>query len=162
MSIVYLLLGSNLGDRKENIEKAIVLIQKRIGKIQTLSPIYETEPWGFKEKADNFYNQGMKVNTPLSSLEVLTRILEIEKDMGRTRNTIEYESRTIDIDILFYNKDIIKTETLTIPHPGIPERLFVLEILCEIAPDFVHPALNKNIKILRDECTDDKKVWYLE
>ena len=158
MSFVYLLSGSNLGNRKENLTRARVMIEQRIGDIRDLSSIYETEPWGFAEKTNSFYNQAMKVSTSLSPFELLDELLAIENEMGRLRNKKEYEARAIDIDILFYDERIINTDRLIIPHPGIHVRRFTLEILLEIAPECVHPVFKKDIKTLLNECKDDKKV----
>ena len=159
MSFVYLLLGSNLGNRKENLEIARTNISQRIGDILVLSSVYETEPWGFKEETKNFYNQGIQIITSLAPFVLLDQLIVIENEMGRVRRKKVYEARTIDIDILFYDQDIIDSERLIVPHPGIAERRFTLEILHEIAPAFVHPKLKKDIKSLLEECTDHKKVW---
>ncbi len=161
MSSVYLLLGSNSGNRGENLEKARVLIGQRIGDILELSSVYETEPWGFIEETENFYNQGMLVSTLFSPLVLLDMLLDIENEMGRVRKKKVYEARIIDLDILFYDQEIIDSERLIVPHPGIPDRRFTLDILYEMAPAFVHPKLKRDIKSLQEECTDDKKVWTL-
>ncbi len=158
MSFVYLLLGSNLGDRKENLSNARLLIEKRAGEIRLLSFVYETEAWGFTEKTENFFNQTMQISTSLSPLNLLDELLSIEKELGRERKTSGFESRNIDIDILFYDDQIINTERLTLPHPRLHLRRFTLEILCEIAPALVHPIFKKDIKTLLKECADDKKV----
>lgn len=162
MSIIYLLLGSNLGNRKKNLEHARIKISQQIGEILILSSVFETEPWGFEEETRNFYNQGIQVRTTLPPNVVLDKILDIENEMGRVRKEKTYEARIIDIDILFYNHEIIDDERLTIPHPGIPDRRFTLEILNEIAPTLVHPKLGKDIKYLLEECADHKKAWTLK
>jgi 2-amino-4-hydroxy-6-hydroxymethyldihydropteridine diphosphokinase len=160
MFLVYLLLGSNIGNREKKLEMARKQIVERIGEVKKISSIYETEAWGFTEDTANFLNQGLLISTSLQSVDLLDEILTIEMKLGRTRSKEQYfEPRTIDIDILFFDNEIIETEKLIIPHPGIIDRRFTLEILYEIAPDLIHPKLNKNIKQLREECTDDKKVW---
>ncbi|GAB4452609.1 MAG: 2-amino-4-hydroxy-6-hydroxymethyldihydropteridine diphosphokinase [Bacteroidia bacterium] len=151
-NIVYLGLGSNIYSRSIYIYQALNLIEKNIGHIISRSSICQTEPWKMPENTGFFYNLCVSVNTSLSANEVLNNILSIEKYLGRIRtNKNTYESRCIDIDILFFNDEIIQTEQLKIPHPLIQERLFVLEPLCEIAENLVHPVFNKTIKELKDE-----------
>lgn len=151
-NIVYLGLGSNIYSRSIYIYQALNLIEKNIGHIISRSSIYQTAPWQMPENSGFFYNLCVSVNTSLSANEVLNNILSIEKYLGRIRtNKNTYESRCIDIDILFFNDEIIQTEQLKIPHPLIQERLFVLEPLCEIAENLVHPVFNKTIKELKDE-----------
>jgi len=157
MSFVYLLTGSNLGNRKVNLGKAKSMINARIGNILSSSAIYETEPWGFMQETNPFYNQAMKVSTLLSPIKLLDELLDIEKEMGRERKTHKYESREIDIDILFYDDQVIETERLIVPHPKMHLRRFTLEIVEEIAPHFIHPGLKKNISTLLKECGD--KSW---
>jgi len=159
MSSVFLILGSNSGNSLETLEKARVLIAERVGAIADLSPIYRTEPWGF-ECADWFYNQVLRCETSLLPEEVLNTVLGIETDLGRTRvstalnERVVYESRIIDIDILYYNDEIISTENLQIPHKHIQDRRFVLMPLCDIAPEFVHPVLKKTSLELLYNCED--------
>ena len=144
---VYLLLGSNLGDRECVIKQAIDLIQKKIGTVHSKSSVYETEPWG-KTDQPGFLNLALEVVTSLSALEVLEEALAIEKQLGRVRLE-RWGSRIIDIDIIFFNQEIIHIkERLTVPHPEMQNRKFVLEPLCEIAPDFRHPVLNQTIRQL--------------
>lgn len=124
------------------------LLEERCGTILKTSGIYETEPWGF-ECRESFYNQAVVIETPLSPLELLSTVLQIENELGRTRNPNQrYSSRSIDIDILFYDSEIIQTENLTIPHPLIRERNFVLIPLNEIVPDFLHPVFKKTVNEL--------------
>jgi len=144
---VYLLLGSNLGDREGVIKQAIDLIEKKIGTVHSKSSVYETEPWG-KTDQPGFLNLALEVVTSLSALEVLEEALAIEKQLGRVRLE-RWGSRIIDIDIIFFNQEIIHIkERLTVPHPEMQNRKFVLEPLCEIAPDFRHPVLNQTIRQL--------------
>jgi 2-amino-4-hydroxy-6-hydroxymethyldihydropteridine diphosphokinase len=154
---VYLLLGSNLGDREGVLNKAIDLISKNIGKVISRSSIYETEPWG---KADQpaFLNLALQVQTSLSAILVLEKALEIEKQLGRIR--IErWGSRTIDIDVIFFNAEVIHIkDVLTIPHPEMQNRKFVLEPLFEIAGNVNHPVLNQTVKELYETLTDKATV----
>ncbi len=153
MSRIYLGLGTNLGDREKNLKTAIEKIAENIGPVVGSSSVYETEPWGFTAE-QKFLNMVVEVKTILKPSGLLGRILMIESLMGRTREGKEYKSRIIDIDILFYENRVIKNKALQVPHPGLTDRRFVLVPLCEIAPNLVHPGLNKNIRKLLDECKD--------
>ena len=156
MNSTYLILGGNLGDRRKNLEIVLPLIIRTIGKIQKQSFIYETEPWGF-EDSKNFLNQVLKINTSLDPTELLERIKIIEERFGRLENQPPgYQSRQMDIDILFFNDEIIKMPGLIIPHPRLHERNFVLVPLCEVAADFVHPIFNQTILQLKAGCKDRK------
>lgn len=157
MTMLYLLLGGNLGDKKKIFTEARELLGQRIGKMISFSSVYETEPWGFQSD-DVFWNQVLKMETELLPQEVLSKTQEIEQDLGRIRKENRYDSRMIDIDILFYGDQIIKQEDLIVPHPRIQERKFTLVPLCEIAPELVHPVLKKSIGQLLKECTDQLKV----
>lgn len=157
MTMLYLLLGGNLGDKKKIFADARELLVKRIGKMNSFSSVYETEPWGF-ESDEIFWNQVLKIETELSPEEILAKIQEIENSLGRIRNENQYGSRIIDIDILFLGDQIIELENLIVPHPRIQERKFTLVPLCEIAPELIHPALKKSIRQLLEECTDQLKV----
>jgi len=151
-STVYLHVGSNIGDRLGNLLKAKFSIQRKIGHIQILSQVYETEAWG-KTDQTAFYNQVLLVRTEMTAHQVLDTIHEIENQLGRQRKE-HWGPRTIDIDILFFENEIINTQKLTLPHPRLHERNFVLVPLMEIASDFTHPILNKNIKELHELCPD--------
>lgn len=155
--ILYLLLGSNLGDKKNQLDLAIDLISQKIGKVVKQSSFYETEPWGFNSE-DDFLNIALKILTPLTPKEVLQKINDIENTFGRKRLTTGYSSRPMDIDILFYDDLILNEEALKIPHPLIYERRFVLVPLNEIAPALFHPLLGKSITALLAECQDTKTV----
>ena len=157
MPDVYLILGSNLGDRMKNLQIATELISENVGKIINKSSVYETEPWGFNHRL-NFLNQVLKVITALNPEEVLEVIIKIEKLSGRKRNNNKYSARVIDIDILFYNNNVIKSDKLIIPHPKIQERMFVLVPMAELQPDFIHPELLVSISQLKNECRDTKWV----
>ena len=158
MNTVYLLLGGNMDDRAAWLEKAKDAICLSIGKIVAQSSLYESEPWGFQaEKC--FLNQVVKTETDMKPAEILNEILSIENKLGRIRNnTGTYQSRTIDIDILFYNDQIITEMNLVIPHPRIQERMFTLVPLAELDQSFVHPASRKTIGQLINECTDSISV----
>ena len=140
----YLSLGSNLGNKKVFIDRAEKLINREIGEIQKRSSLYETEPWGFYHPV-NFYNKVVLVKTTLTPEELLSQCLAIERQLGRQREKSKYEARTVDIDILFYDKQIITSEALQIPHPYLHLRRFILEPLNEIAPTLQHPVVNKTI-----------------
>lgn len=157
--IVYLLLGTNIGDRTENLIEAQQLLENKTGKIIQSSAIYETEPWGLKEQPA-FYNQAIKMRTRYKPEELMKILLTIEQEMGRIR-TIKNAARIIDIDILFYSNFIIKTPSLTIPHPEIQNRRFALSPLCELDPDYLHPVLHKTIRELLAECPDPLKATRL-
>lgn len=151
----HLLLGSNLGDRAGNIFYALNLIELQIGKISAVSAFYETEPWGFNT-AELFLNKVALVETNHSPHKVLILIHQIEKNMGRERVTgSDYASREIDIDILFFDDEIVNSETLVIPHPHLQNRKFALIPLAEISPQKIHPLFKKNIRQLLEECSDN-------
>ena len=152
MAIVFLSLGANLGHRGQNIQKAIVDLE--LWGIKTLlsSSIYETEPIGKKDQPW-FYNMAIKTETNFSAEEILKVISMIEKNFGRERKE-RFGPRPLDIDILFYENQIIKTEDLSIPHPRLQKRKFALIPLYEIAPDLEHPELKKSISQLLNECDD--------
>jgi len=158
MNVVYLLLGSNLNDRSALLQRARKDISLKIGRITSESSIYESEPWGF-HAGQRFLNQVIRIETEFIPLRVLDEILKIETDLGRKRNAIEgYSSRTIDIDILFFNDEIIKEDNLIIPHPKIQERMFTLLPLSELDLTLVHPCSNKSIGQLMSECQDPLNV----
>lgn len=161
MNKVFLCIGSNLGDRLANLKEAVLRIDGVIGKVTDSSSVYETEPWGF-ESADQFYNMVIETETALSPSGVLGAILMIEAQLGRLRTEEQYSSRSIDIDILFYNNLIMNEEALKIPHPHLHKRKFVLVPLCEISPRLVHPALKKTIAELLESCNDKSEVRQLQ
>lgn len=158
MNHVYLLLGSNLGDSKSFIDKASDLIFKNIGKMIKESSLYKSPPWGFTHE-NSFLNKVLFIETDFKAHEVLDECQKIERKMGRVRKkTSEYQAREIDVDILFYNNDIIQTEQLIVPHPRIEERRFTLLPLCEVAEHFVHPVSLLPLIDLLTACNDNSKV----
>jgi 2-amino-4-hydroxy-6-hydroxymethyldihydropteridine diphosphokinase len=157
MAKTYLLLGGNLDDRNYYIASALRLIESLAGAVIEKSSIYETAPWGFKD--ENFFlNQVVAVETKLEPSELFQTIVDIENRLGRTRIGSQFSSRTIDIDILFYEDRVISTESLTIPHPRIKERRFVLEPMCELNPAFIHPVEKTTMKELLNLCSDILEV----
>jgi len=150
---VYLILGGNLGDKRDNLQKAIELIAIHIGNVVKSSSIYETEPWGETDQP-GFLNLALIAETNLSPLKVLEEIHKIEALLGRKREE-HWGARTMDIDILFYDNEIINLSNLIIPHPYIAKRRFVLAPLLEIIPNFVHPVLKQKIKSLYSACEDN-------
>ena len=156
MNTVYLSLGSNIGNRLKYLNDAMKLIEERIGKIEKRSSVYETEPWG-KTDQSMFLNMAINVHTMLLPELLINSILEIERILGRIRIE-KWRERKIDIDILFYNDEIINQPDLVIPHPYLQERQFVLVPLNEIAQDIYHPVLQCTIKDLLLQCPDKTKT----
>lgn len=154
---VYISLGSNKGDKLQFLQQAINAIHEQLGSISSISPIYKTAAWGFD--SDDFYNCCAHLTCSISPENVLNILLKIEKQLGRTRNNEDgYSARTIDLDIIFYDDNMTSSEILTVPHPSLQNRLFVLKPLCDIAPDFIHPVLKENITTLLAKCKDDSAI----
>ncbi|MCR8884534.1 2-amino-4-hydroxy-6-hydroxymethyldihydropteridine diphosphokinase [Phocaeicola plebeius] len=149
MATVYLGLGTNLGDKEANLRTAIYKLQERIGKQVSLSSFYETAPWGF-ESDHSFLNAAIGLETNLSPIEILHITQEIEKELGRTKKSVNgsYSDRLIDIDILLYDTLVLQTPELTIPHPLMTERDFVMKPLIEIAGNVIHPTREKTLSEL--------------
>ena len=144
LQMVYLLLGSNLGNSEQIIIKSLELIDEKVGAIISQSSNYQTKAWGKTDQPD-FLNLAVKVSTNLSPMEVLEQTQAIEEILGRIRIE-KWGARLIDIDIIFYEQEIIdNSPRLQVPHPLIQERMFALKPLSEIAPDFVHPVLGKTV-----------------
>jgi len=156
MNKAFLLLGTNVGDREKNLVVARQMLDPNSGVITNASSVYETAPWG-KSDQPAFLNQAVQLMTPLDSGELMRSILRVEALMGRQR-TEKYGPRIIDIDILLFNAEQRDDPFLTIPHPGIPDRRFVLVPLSEIAGEIQHPILKKSITELLEHCTDALEV----
>jgi len=150
-------IGTNIGNREVNLQVAVSKIKEYIGTVTEVSSVYETEPWGFNTD-DQFLNMVIIIDTGLSPAGLLEKVLMIETLMGRTRSEIQYTSRIIDIDILFFGDLIVDERNLIIPHPFIHNRRFILVPLCEIMPELIHPVLNKTVATLLESCTDSGKV----
>lgn len=157
---IYLLTGSNLGDRIGNLMAAAKAIGEQIGQVTKTSHFYETQAWGKVDQPD-YINQALEVLTQLSPHEVLEAIWRIEAALGRTRRS-KWEPRPIDIDILFYENKVLSTPELTIPHPLLQRRNFALIPMLEIAPLKRHPILKLTIEELYEASTDDLDVIMLE
>ena len=156
-----LCVGGNLGNKAQIFSETSDLIENQIGHVMKASPVYETPPWGFETK-NRFWNQVLVVETNLEPMEVLQKIRAFEKHFGRKRKDGTYLSRKMDIDILFYDNEIIQTEKLTIPHPLMEKRRFVLVPLCDILPDLVHPENGKLLREMLAECSDTSEVKRLD
>lgn len=152
----FILLGSNRGDRKQYLCKATQQIQLRCGKIVSESSIYETAAWGNTKQAA-FFNQVIRIQTKLSPDELMQQLLQIELDLGRVR-TEKFGPRTIDLDLLFYDALIFHSTVVTVPHPAIQDRKFVLIPLEELCPGKIHPVYKKTIRTLLKECADQLAV----
>jgi 2-amino-4-hydroxy-6-hydroxymethyldihydropteridine diphosphokinase len=156
MNKVFLLIGGNMGDRLQNLHQAIALLSATVGPVIQQSAVYETAAWGKTDQAA-FLNQALLLNTSLSARELITAVLLVEERMGRHRTEL-FGPRVIDIDIMFYNDEVINEPHLTIPHPQLQNRRFALVPLNEIAPNLMHPVLNKTLEELLVECQDELPV----
>lgn len=145
MALVYLGLGTNIGNKRKNMVTAAALLAERAGDVLSLSSFYETEPWGFASE-NTFLNAALELETACSSMELLRLTQQIEREMGRTQKSDgSYHDRIIDIDILLYGNEVVHHEDLVVPHPLMQQRLFVMQPLAEIAPSLVHPVLQKSM-----------------
>jgi len=153
MYTTYILLGSNLGDSRKYLSDAILEIEDKLGSISAKSSLYQTASWGKHDQPD-FINQVIELKTSLNPSDLLKAVLEIENLFGRQRLE-KWGSRTLDIDILLYEDQIVNSPDLNIPHPYLSVRRFSLMPLSEIAPNVVHPILRKSITELLLELTDD-------
>lgn len=158
---VYIALGSNKGDRMRHLQEAIDLIFRRIGKINSISRVYNTPALGFEDGAGtaDFYNGCIFIETDFSAREVMQKLLDIETLLGRTRTVGKgYESRTIDLDMIFYDEAILDSGLLTIPHPKMHLRKFVLQPLGDIAPSLMHPVFGKTVTEILESCGDSSII----
>ena len=157
LKTAYLSLGSNLGDTLNNLQAAIFSIHNSVGRVQRISPVYQSSSWGFE--SDDFMNICISVKTSLPPAKLLENLLDIETKMGRIRHQEDgYRARSIDIDILYYERETLVSESLIIPHPEMCFRKFVLKPLADIAPQFYHPVVNKDTRNLIQECKDKGKL----
>ncbi len=158
MHIAYLLTGGNSGNREEFLRQARVALGEQ-NEVLAASAVYQTAAWG-KEDQPDFYNQALLLQTGLEPAQLLEHVLAIEQRLGRTR-AIKYGPRSIDIDILFYDEEVIDEPHLVIPHPQLAHRRFALQCLADIAPNLVHPLLNRSIAQLLQDCADPLPVHRL-
>jgi len=156
MRTAYLLIGGNLGNRKENLSKAVSLINEQCGSLTRSSSIYETEAWGITDQP-SFLNQALEISTSLNARQLMRKVLQIEEEMGRVRKE-KLGPRIIDIDILLFENEIHDLRFLKIPHPEMQNRRFVLVPLAEINSTLQHPVLKKTIAELLEECPDNLEV----
>jgi len=156
MRTAYLLIGGNLGNRKENLSKAVSLINEQCGPLTRSSSIYETEAWGNTDQP-SFLNQALEISTSLNARQLIRKVLKIEEVMGRVRKE-KLGPRIIDIDILLFENEIHDLRFLKIPHPEMQNRRFVLVPLAEINSTLQHPVLKKTIAELLEECPDNLEV----
>lgn len=157
---VFILLGSNLGNRQLLVNQACKMMEERCGKIVAKSRLYESEPWGFKSE-HWFLNQVVEINTSLTPDALMDTLFAIERELGRDRSTPHegYVSRPMDLDILYWNDGLIAdNQHVIVPHPRLHLRRFTLLPLCDVAPDYVHPILKKTNRQLLDECDDYGKI----
>lgn len=154
---VYLCIGGNEGDREANLEETLDFLDFNFGDVMETSSVYESEAWGM-ENAEPFLNQVVRIESELTAEEILQEIAELEEYYGRERKAGKYLPREMDVDILFYDTEIMETEKLQVPHPRLHLRRFVLEPLNEIAAEFVHPTLKKTVTELLKECEDKSQV----
>ena len=152
MECVFLSLGTNQGDKSANLNRALQMLENRVGDMLQVSSVYGSSAWGFD--GDDFENLVANFSTSLAAQQVLEEILNIENEMGRIRSKNGYQNRLIDIDILYFGNWIVKSKSLIIPHPFLHQRNFVLKPLHEIAPDFVHPFLLKSTEELMKNAKD--------
>lgn len=160
MNTVYLLLGTNLGKKAQNLHLATQLLEKNVGPILMLSSVYETMPWGIEDQPI-FYNQVLKMSTDLGVVDLLKTTQSVEQEMGRKKYR-HWGERLIDIDILYLNDIVYESETLNIPHIQIPNRRFTLVPLVEITSEFIHPKLLLTQAQLLAQCPDPLEVKKVE
>jgi 2-amino-4-hydroxy-6-hydroxymethyldihydropteridine diphosphokinase len=158
----FLSLGTNMPNRETHLKECLINLSSNDITVTKKSGIYETESWGYRDSS--YLNMCIEIETDLSAFELLTTAQTIEKQMGRAQKSIRakdkviYSARNIDIDILFFNREIIQTPELTVPHQKLQERMFVLKPLNEIASEFIHPVTDQRISDLYEACKDDLSV----
>lgn len=157
MNVVYLSIGSNLGDRKHHLASIIQKLEENQIQVLSQSSIYLTAPWGVKTQQEDYFNQALKIQTELYPFELLNLLKKIEIELGRDQKG-DYQPRTADIDIIAFNDWQIHSENLKIPHPEYKNRLFVLIPLQEITPDFIDPTQKISIQEMIDQCSCHQKV----
>ena len=157
MNLIYLSLGSNLGHREQHMDEALRLIQSRIGGIERVSSYYESEAWGYSS-AYRFCNCCLSLRSVIDPLPLMDHLLEIEQEMGRSREGTGYSDRVIDIDMLLYDDLKLDHPRLTLPHPSMGDRRFVLAPLAEIAPQLIHPVAGISISKMLQQCADQNEV----
>ena len=158
---IYLSLGSNVGDRINNLQQAINRIFETIGDVVSISSVYKTASWGFE--SDYFYNICIKIDTFYATREVLNQLLVIEESLGRIRTVSQgYQARTIDLDVILSSEGVIDKEDLKVPHPAMPDRIFVLKPLADIAGDVIHDQLQVSVKELLVRTTDNSEIQRLD
>lgn len=156
MTLAYLLLGSNIGNRQQNFANAHQLLHLRCGNVERMSSIFETAAWGKTNQAA-FLNQAIELRTNLQEHDLLIALKNIEQQIGREPSE-KWGPRLIDIDILFYGNSIVQSDVLTIPHPFLHLRRFTLVPLAELAPNFKHPVLHQTVLELLEHCPDSSVV----
>lgn len=163
MVTCYVLFGSNKGDRFVLFDKAYTFINNRCGRVTGVSSFYESEPWGFKAR-NWFLNCLLMLETELPADELMTALLQIESELGRVRRPGKrgYTSRTVDLDLIYYGTETIDSKVVTVPHPRLHLRRFVLVPLCELCPDFVHPVFHLTNRELLAQCEDALEVRKIE
>lgn len=158
MAQAYIGMGSNLGKREDFLRRATALLAERGGELVALSSFYQTRAWGM-DNAPDFLNAVLLLKTDLEPEALLELMLELEQELGRVRSKSDgYENRSIDLDLLFYDDLVLETEDLSLPHPAIAKRRFVLEPLTELAPELQHPSLNQSMEELLHACTDETAI----
>ncbi|MDR0712856.1 MAG: 2-amino-4-hydroxy-6-hydroxymethyldihydropteridine diphosphokinase [Bacteroidales bacterium] len=158
MERIFLILGSNMGERETFLRRSIALLDTVPNRVLRTSSVYESDPWGFEHPTGRFLNQAVELQSPFTPFGLLERIHAVEEALGRVRVSGAYSARTIDIDILFFGDRIVRSRQLEIPHRRMTERMFVLQPLSELIPDFIHPVFRLTVKELKDRCTDPLPV----